>query len=31
MTDERELLEMALVGYALKRADVERQIERVRA
>lgn len=30
MTDERELLEMALAGYALKRADVERQIERVR-
>ena len=30
MTDERELLEMALAGYALKREAIEREIERVR-
>jgi hypothetical protein len=30
MTNERELLEMALAGYALKRAGIENEIERVR-
>jgi hypothetical protein len=30
MTDNRELLEMALAGYALKRAGIENEIERVR-
>lgn len=30
MTDERELLEMALIGYAMKREQIEREQERVR-
>lgn len=30
MTDEREVLEMALAGYAMKREAIEREIERVR-
>ena len=30
MTNERELVEMALMGYAMKREAIEREIERVR-